>query len=109
MSNGIKHLFQHRVRRRKGDTARLKERLAPLEEQRHEPGAIDQKQRAGGVIQESGAIVVDRNNLQIPEEMLERPGRKGFLGMEPVVLVILGLMLAFIAFVAWQISEMPLE
>lgn len=109
MSNGIRHLFQHRVRRRKGDTARLKERLAPLEEQRHEPNAMDQKQRAGGVIQESGAIVVDRNNLHVPEEMMEGSHGKRFLGMEPVVLVILGLMLGFIAWVAWQVSQMPVE
>jgi hypothetical protein len=29
--------------------------------------------------------------------------------MEPVVLVILGVMLVFIAFIAWQISQMPLQ
>jgi len=109
MSNGIKHLFQHRVRRGKGNTARLAARLAPLEEQHQEATAIDQKQRAGGVSQEAGAIVVDRNNLHVPREMLEGSGKKGLLGMEPVVLVILGLMLCFIAFVAWKISEMPLE
>jgi hypothetical protein len=36
-------------------------------------------------------------------------GGKGFLGMEPVALVILGFMLCFIAWVAWQISQMPIE
>ena len=34
-------------------------------------------------------------------------GEKTFLGMEPVALVILGFMLCFIAFIAWQISLMP--
>jgi hypothetical protein len=109
MSNGLRHLFKHRVRRRKGDTAGLAARLAPLEEQRHAAVTSDQKQRVGGVSQEPGAIVVDRNSLNVPKEMMEGAGTKGLFGMEPVVLVILGLMLAFIAFIAWKISEMPLE
>jgi hypothetical protein len=109
MSNGLRHLFQHRVKRRKGDTARLAASLAPLEEQRPAAIAIDQKQSVGGASQESGAIVVDRNTLNVPKEMMEGSGSKGFLGMEPVVLIILGLMLAFIAFIAWNISEMPVD
>jgi len=108
MSNGLRHLFQHRVRRRKGDTARLAARLAPLEEQ-GKAIAIDQKQSVGGASQESGAIVVDRNSLQVPKEMMEGSEAKGLFGMEPVVLVILGFMLCFIAFIAWQISQMPQE
>ena len=40
---------------------------------------------------------------------MEGGDEKTFLGMEPVVLVILGVMLAFIAFIAWQISLMPAE
>jgi hypothetical protein len=39
--------------------------------------------------------------------MMEGGDEKGFSGMEPVVLVILGIMLTFIAFIAWQISQMP--
>ncbi len=34
---------------------------------------------------------------------------KTYLGMEPVVLVILGIMLIFIAFIAGQIALMPVE
>jgi hypothetical protein len=109
MSNGLRHLFQHRVKRRKGDTARLAASLAPLEEQRTTAITTGQKQRAGGASQEPGAIVVDRNTLNVPKEMMEGTGTKGLFGMEPVVLVILGLMLAFIAFIAWQISQMPME
>jgi hypothetical protein len=41
--------------------------------------------------------------------MMESSGTKGLFGMEPVVLVILGLMLCFIAFIAWQVSQMPVE
>ncbi len=107
MSNGLKHLFKHRVKRQKGDTASLAARLAPLEEQTRP--AIDQRERVGGVSQEPGAIVVDRNNVHVPKEMLERSAGKGFLGMEPIVLVILGFMLCFIVFIAWKISEMPVE
>lgn len=110
MSGGLRHLFPHRFRRRrKRDTASLAASLAPLEEQRPAAVIIDQKQSVGGVSQEVGAIVVDRNNLHLPKEMMEGSGTKGLFGIEPVVLVILGLMLAFIAFIAWQISQMPAE
>lgn len=110
MSSGLRHLFQHRVgRRRKQDTARLAASLAPLEEQRPASVPIDQKQMTGGASQEAGAIVVDRNSLHVPKEMMERSGAKGLFGMEPVVLVIIGLMLCFIAFIAWQVSQMPVE
>ena len=40
---------------------------------------------------------------------MEGGDEKTYLGMEPVVLVILGIMLVFIAFIAWQISLMPVE
>ena len=107
MSNGIKHLFRHRVKRSKSDTARLAAALAPLEEQSSRTATASEERKAGGT-QEAGTIVVDKNNLQVPKEMVEGNG-KGFLGMEPVVLVILGFMLCFIAFIAWQVSEMPPE
>ena len=55
-----------------------------------------------------GSIVVDKNNMPVPREMMEG-GEKTFLGMEPVALVILVFMLCFIAFIAWQISQMPVE
>ena len=108
MSNGIRHLFKHRVRRKKGDTARLAARLAPLEEQGSPQTTAIEERAAPGIDQEPGTIVVDRNNLQVPREMMEG-GEKTLLGMEPVVLVILAFMLCFIAFIAWQISQMPME
>ena len=108
MNNGIKHLFKHRVRRQKGDTARLAARLAPLEEQGQRTTTAIEERAAAGMDQEPGTIVVDKNNLHVPREMMEG-GEKKLLGMEPVVLVILALMLCFIAFIAWQISQMPLE
>jgi hypothetical protein len=50
---------------------------------------------------------VDKTDSLVPKDMMEGGDEKGFLGMEPVVLVILGIMLTFIAFIAWQISQMP--
>ncbi|HKO43711.1 MAG TPA: hypothetical protein VJU84_10485 [Pyrinomonadaceae bacterium] len=107
MSNGIKHLFRHRVKRHKPDTARLAARLAPLEEQGQQTTTASEE-RAASANQEPGTIVVDKNNMQVPREMMEG-GEKTFLGMEPVALVILVFMLCFIAFIAWQISQMPVE
>ena len=105
MNKQLSHLLQHRVKRKKGDTTQLAAQLAPLEEQktpgRH--GAIH-----GGATQEQGAIVVNEN-VTLHEDIMEGRVASGFLGMEPVVLVILGFMLAFIAFIAWQISQMPPE
>lgn len=108
MSNGLKHLFKRHVRKHKTDSARLAERLAPLEEQRQRTTSAIGERAATGVDQEPGTIVVDRNNLQVPREMVEG-NEKRFLGMEPVALVILAFMLAFIAWVAWQVSQMPVE
>ena len=102
-----------RGKRKKGDTAQLAARLAPLEELDHKSAA---KQLGPGAQGEaladphSGAIVVDNDSLNLPKDIMEGSSGGGtFLGMEPVVLVILGVMLAFIAFIAWQISQMPLQ
>ncbi|HEY8185734.1 MAG TPA: hypothetical protein VIF64_06680 [Pyrinomonadaceae bacterium] len=98
-------------RRKKGDTARLAARLAPLEEL--ETGSTTKQLGVSPELKEPqannhyGAIVVDNNSLNLPEDMVEGSDGGKFLGMEPVVLVILGVMLAFIAFIAWQISLMP--
>jgi len=56
-----------------------------------------------------GAIVVDNEGLQVPQDIMEGGNEKTYLGMEPVVLVILAVMLVFIAFVAWQITLLPLQ
>ena len=101
-----------RGKRKKGDTAQLAAQLAPLEEQ-DKDAARKQSAEAhhlnSGVHQETGAIVVDRNDVTLPTEISDARLEKTVLGMEPVVLVILTLMLAFIAFIAWQISQMPVE
>lgn len=103
------HLLSHRFRRPSGDTRELAERLAPLEElapaESKKPAArVDNSQV---VAQEEGAIVVGRNKPTLPEDVIDRSSHQGVLGLEPVVIVIVGLLLAFIAFIAWQVSQMP--
>ena len=111
MTKPLSYLFQHRVRRKKGDTAQLAAQLAPLEEQNQQArgtGDSNQSPSNTSISQEAGAIVVDSHNSDL-SNIVEGAQRKGVLGMEPVVLVILSVMLTFIAFIAWQISMMPAE
>ena len=112
----LKSFSLHRRSRRKSkksDTAQLAAQLAPLEE-RAKPAAVKQV----GIDSPSGngqadrgftSIIVDKDNLHVSKDMMEGGDEKRFLGMEPVVLVILGVMLAFIAFIAWQITQMPVK
>ena len=105
MSRQFARLMQHRTKRKKGDTAQLAAQLAPLEEQDKAAAAqqVGQAAAQAGTRHERGAIVVDTDHLAIPKETEGSAGWR----IEPVVIVILGLMLLFIAFVAWQISESP--
>jgi hypothetical protein len=111
MNKRISHLFQHRVKRKKGDTAQLAAQLAPLEEQKphHAPEPSGGAQGAihPGATQEYGAIVVGNENLRLSDDLIEGKTPRGIFGMEPVVLAILVFMLAFIVFIAWQVSLMP--
>lgn len=101
-------------RRKKGDTAQLAAQLAPLEEQNAQAA---KRQGANGhgagqngrLIQEHGALIIDTENLHVLRGMGEGSdaGKRHFLGIEPIILVILIAMLIFIAFIAWQISRMP--
>jgi len=106
--------FQRRSRKhKKGDTTQLAALLAPLEEldKRSAARQIGISPHLGDPHADPhyGAIVVDNEGLQVPKDILEGSNEKTFFGMEPVVLVILGVMLAFIAFIAWQISQMPAQ
>lgn len=100
---------QHK--RKKGDRDQLAAQLAPLEEQ-DKPAAEQQigshfESTNGQQQRDSGAIVVDNVNLNFPKDIIEGGEQKQFLGIEPVVLVVLIIVLGFIAFIAWQISVMP--
>lgn len=105
--------MRSRGKRKKGDTAKLAAQLAPLEELDRSVAA----KQVGGTVPpvdpeldpHYGAIVVDNEGLHIPKDIMEGGDEKTYMGMEPVVLVILGIMLVFIAFIAWQISLMPVE
>ena len=105
----LRRLAFHRVSRRKarkGDTAELAAQLAPLEE-RSTSAAVPSHSGNGQAQPDAGTIVVDRDPSLVPKDMMEESDGKTYLGIEPVVLVILGVMLIFIAFIAWQISNMP--
>ncbi|MFN2493368.1 MAG: hypothetical protein ABR501_10855 [Pyrinomonadaceae bacterium] len=111
MKEGLGRRF-HRKQRHKGDTAQLAAQLAPLEEQDKlqalNMGAA-QTSGVSGAIQEYGAIVINNSVGNLSQDIMEGSGVGTFLGMEPVVIVILAVMLIFIAFVAWQISLLPVE
>ena len=102
----LSKLVAHRLRRRSGDTRELAAQLAPLEElgESSEFGRTNASQL---VAQENGAIVVGVERPELAKEVVVAEERKGGLGLEPVVIVIVGLLLAFIVFIAWQISRMP--
>jgi hypothetical protein len=108
-----KFLTRSRGKRRKGDTAQLAAQLAPLEEL--DSRGVATRPGSSPHLGEPqadphyGAIVVDNDSLHLPKDIMEGGGEKTYLGMEPVVLVILGIMLVFIAFIAWQISLIPPE
>ena len=103
------YLLSHRFRRRSSDTRELAERLAPLEELRPADSRETAVHPDGSAVvaQENGAIVVGRQKPTLPEDVIEGSNSKGPFGLEPVVIVIVGLMLAFILFIAWQVSRMP--
>ncbi len=83
------------------------ERLAPLEEQE---GFKKSQQSDSNRSKIDDTIRVDRNSVKMPENFVEdeRDAASTFR-LDTAVLVILALMLAFIAFVAWQISAMPVK
>jgi hypothetical protein len=112
----MKKRFSNRLHVRgnskKGDTAQLAAQLAPLEEleKAGRPTQIASPHLGDAKADPHyGAIVVDNENLNLPKDMIEGRDEKTILGIEPVVLVILGVMLTFIAFIAWQISLMPAQ
>lgn len=108
MSKQFARLMQHRTKRRKGDTAQLAAQLAPLEEQNKAAAAqqVGQAEAQAGTNRERGAIVVDTDHLMLPKDVGDT-SEKALWRIEPVVIVIVGLMLLFIAFVAWKISQSP--
>ena len=86
------------------DHAEEAARLTPLEETEEFKDSLQQE----GIRKADDTIRVDNKSVPMPEHLLEeeREGSSIFR-LEPVVLVILIGMLAFIAFIAWQVARMP--
>ena len=84
--------------------ADVADRLAPLEE----TGEFEKSHQKDSARAADDTIRVDSKSVQMPESFVddEREGASIFR-LEPVAVFILIAMLAFIAFVAWQISLMP--
>jgi len=80
------------------------ERLTPLEE----TGAFRESAQTdeGGAVKDT--IRVDRNSLRLPEKFIEAErGTAETFRLDGIVVALLAGALAFIAFIAWQISLMP--
>ncbi len=106
-SKELSKFVAHRLRRRSGDTRELAAQLAPLEELGESGEANTSASQL--VARENGIIVVGAEQTELAKEVVAAEERNGALGLEPVVIVIAGLILAFIVFIAWQISRMPAE
>lgn len=83
----------------------LAKRLAPLEETEAFRKA---EQSDGNHNAVKDTIRVDRSTVKMPEKFMEDEREAAeIFRLHPVVVAILAAMLAFIAFVAWQITLMP--
>ncbi|HEX8352115.1 MAG TPA: hypothetical protein VF611_04425 [Pyrinomonadaceae bacterium] len=80
------------------------ERLTPLEE----TDEFKTSPQADSARAADDTIRVDNKTVPMPEHLLEdeREGSSIFR-LEPVVVVVFLFMLAFIAFIAWQVTLMP--
>ena len=110
MNNHLSRNLRRKLRRSKGDTAKLAAQLAPLEEQtKRAKRSNGDGNNLGHPIahQEVGAIVIEGPSGGLAKELAEvqESDHKG--GLEPVVLVIVLLALGFIVFIAWEVSKMP--
>ncbi|HEX6185831.1 MAG TPA: hypothetical protein VFZ44_18230 [Pyrinomonadaceae bacterium] len=87
------------------DHADMAERLKPLEETEEFKESPQTDERPGAT---DDTIRIDNKSVPMPEHLVddEREGASIFR-LEPVVLVILLAMLAFIALIAWQVTLMP--
>ena len=79
-------------------------RLTPLEETEE----FRKSHQSDGEHAPDDTIHVDSSSVRVPENLVDedREGANIFR-LEPVVLFILVVMLAFIAFIAWQVTLMP--
>jgi cytochrome c-type biogenesis protein CcmH/NrfG len=90
---------------RKGDKAQLAAELAPLEELDRE--AARKQGQLEEANPEQGAIVVDTRKMQLPRGVDQAGEGKTSWRIEPVVIVVAGLLLLYLVYITWQISLMP--
>jgi len=110
MNDDLSRDLRRKLRRRKGDTAKLAAQLAPLEEQtKRAKRSNGDGNNLGHPIahQEVGAIVIEGPSGGLSKELAEVQESNHKRGFEPVVLVILLFALGFIVFIAWEVSKMP--
>ena len=83
------------------------ERLAPPEERAASRGGNGRGR--DGRVYDDGTILVNSGNLNLPRDLDEDGDaeQSHWLGFDPVVLVVFFLSLAFIVFIAWEISRTP--
>jgi hypothetical protein len=84
------------VMTRSEEAASLASTLAPLEEQEH-----------GASKRGNGAILLDTGKLELPKGFIEEDKEEEGFGLDRVVLFIMALALAFIAFIAYLIYIEP--
>jgi hypothetical protein len=100
-------LIFHRLRKRRGDTRELAAQLAPLEELHSEQSRPSSAGVDGSALatQENGTIIVGSEKSALAKNAADEGNQAR--SPDAVVFVIAGLILAFIVFIAWQVSQMP--
>lgn len=84
------------------DIAELSDRLAPPEEINSNFGSERESR------DDDGTLVVDTGALKFPKGFVENEQEKrGILGLEPVIVLILSILLAFIGLIAYFVYKMP--
>jgi len=87
------------------DAEEASDRLTPLEEREDFKQSL---QTDGNRSNVKDTIRVDRSSVKMPEQFADEDrDASSTFRLDPVVVAILTAVLAFIAFVAWQISRMP--
>ena len=91
---------------RKKHQEELAERLAPLEETGEFEKSGQHFTPEAAVADDT--ITVNSQSVKMPEKFLEEDRSAAHIfRLEPVVIVLLLIMLGFVAFIAWKITEMP--
>jgi hypothetical protein len=91
-------------RRRREHEAEVAARLTPPEETEEFRRS---RQGGAGAGVPDDTIRVASSSVRVPDQLTEDEGGGSAFRLDAVVVVILALTLAFIAFVAWQITLMP--